>query len=105
MPKMIYAIPHNNLPTEYFNTRAEAVRDWRSQDEPERIEALDAAEQCNGLTRMVKDLDDMLIETRVALKGLVAVCPDDILKETTEGRRAVQVVREFDPDFVESCGL
>jgi uncharacterized protein YdeI (YjbR/CyaY-like superfamily) len=103
--KTLYALPHINLPTKYFDTLREARRAWRAEEEPERIVVVDAAAQCNGLERSCDDLERRNIALFVALRDLVAVAPLDTLRDTAEGRAVVVLLRQLDPDFVRDCGL
>src|SRR5262245_55709130 len=103
--RRIYYLPENNLPTEYFNTRREADRAFRCREEPERIEDVDPADECNRYARMIGVVEQRALDALYHLKELVAVAPLDLLNDTVEGREVLRYLSKVDPEFLDDCRL
>lgn len=69
------------------------------------VEVRDAVDECNRWARTCDELERQRIELLVALKDVVAIAPMDTLRDTKEGRDAVNLLRRIEPDFIKGCGL
>lgn len=79
--------------TVYFNTVREADRCKPGGEEPESVERLDAAEECNRLTQDAEAAERTINGLRMLLEDLLGVCPDDVF-ETPSGQRARKFVED-----------
>jgi hypothetical protein len=100
----VYLIEDANHAT-FYGTKREARDSQRRAEEPERIQTIDAAQQCNGMLGTIREMENQIIDLTISLKGIINVAPMDLLKETREGKEALDLMRKIDPDFLESCGL
>lgn len=104
MAAKVYVVADENRAA-YFGTKRAARRFQSGMEEPERIVPLDAAEECERLDNSVRVEERARIRAEVALKELIAVAPMDLLRDTAEGREAIRLMREADPEFIKGCGL
>ncbi len=72
---------------EYFNTAREAGRFKPYDEEPESFVKVDAAAECNRLSRMVDETERRLVSVRLMLEELLGVCCPDTVDGTDIGRR------------------
>ncbi len=80
--------------TVYFNTVKEAGRYKPGNEEPESVERLDAAEECNRLLRDVDDGARTIRALRMLLEDLVNVGHSSDLQGTQAWKRVVKFVEE-----------
>ncbi len=89
--------------TTYFNTAKEADRDKPGGEEPESVQRLDAAEECNRLAKDVDEADRTIWALRTLLEDLVHACPSDVLRTTEAGRRASKFIKDHPLPSADSC--
>ena len=104
MSKKIYAIPHINLPTQYFNRRTDAALAQRASEQPERILVLDPSEECEGLSSEVLRLERLDREILLSLKDLVAIQDKECWIESEDAKQAIRLVYRLEPGFIEGFG-
>lgn len=80
--------------TEYFNAAKEANRCRPGGEEPESVECVDAAAECNRLERSTEKIEQFGNSARLLLEELRDICPDDVINETEIGRRVSRFLEE-----------
>lgn len=74
--------------TTYVNTVREANAEKPGGEEPESVDCVDSAGECNRLNRMVDETERRLESVRYLLAELMEDCPSDILFNTKAGKAA-----------------
>lgn len=100
----VYLVEDVNHAT-YYGTKKEAKDSQKLEDEPERVQPVDAARELNANLKLIEQLDQRMIDLTCCLRGLIDVAPRDLLHDTSEGREAVKLMKAIDPSFIESCRL
>lgn len=80
---------------QYFGTRREAERYKPGGEEPESVDRVDAAAECNRLERYVEEAERIRAVFRVVLEALLELCPTEIVYGTDTGKRAVKLLAEY----------
>ena len=80
--------------TTYFNTAREADRHKPGGEEPEEVIRLDAAGECNRLSRYLDVEEQMSERLRYLLYELAERCEPGILSGTDVGRQVQKMMRE-----------
>lgn len=76
----------------YFGTRREAERCKPYDEEPESLDRVDAAGECNRLNRMVDDAESRLARVRYMLAELLEACHPDTVADTRAGQEALRYI-------------
>lgn len=74
--------------TTYVNTAKEANAEKPGGEEPESVDCVDSAGECNRLNRMVDETERRLDSVRYLLAELMECCPSEILFNTKAGKDA-----------------
>lgn len=80
--------------TAYFNTAKDAARYKPGGEEPESVDRLDAADECNDLLTRVEQSERLWNSARLLLEGLLDVCPSGVIHGTEAGRRASKFIAD-----------
>lgn len=78
----------------YFNTAKDCRRCKPGGEEPESVEVLDAAEECNRLMQDVRDAERTITSLRMLLEELRDVCSMDLLEGIFAGRRVCKFIAD-----------
>lgn len=79
---------------EYFGTSKEADRSRPYGEQPESVQRLNAADECNRLREEADDIERDMNTARLLLAELLDVCPNEIIEQTAAGRNASKFIDE-----------
>lgn len=93
MAKLVYRVGSVHG-SKYVNTSREAGQCRPGGEEPEIVDALDAAAECERLAKDVDDAERTIDGLRMLLADLVDVCPLDVIQTTEAGKRAARFIEK-----------